>query len=481
MHLLKRFFGWTEPTQTELSEPQAEISPNNDATARLIWDSIQNTAAIKVWATQLRTLTTETSTNHAWDMVGRAVIIEAQEEGDVLELMPQLADAANMQLRILSSEAVIHSFPSWFHDIENKTPTLLVLRAGQWCSEKYAEITPPARHLQLEEQQCSQFRSNLITLIQEELQDKQLVLVTVVSSGVQLDVSLRSAELFSRRIQMPNIPDHARAEAFFKTVGRENCAASLLEQPRKVSCLLRHEYPERRRRMLMIKAMQRLAYREARQLEFDDLIKFSSYGTCDTDMVEQDAELKRRNAIHEAGHALISHLTSREQTAPDFCSILPRDDSYGLVVSGFDSYERNNKDLTYKDMTHKLSVMLAGRAAEHLILGAEEVSAKGAVSDLENATKLASSMFALWGLSDDMSTGEKAGANLSVFIDEASASEAQHLEHMVRTFLQSIFLQTLEVLEKNRSYLNVLVETLMERQFLLQEDLLALHQTITKE
>ena len=151
------------------------------------------------------------------------------------------------------------------------------------------------------------------------------------------------------------------------------------------------------------------------------------------------------------------------------------------MVSGFDSYERNNKDLTYKDMTHKLSVMLAGRAAEHLILGAEEVSAKGAVSDLENATKLASSMFALWGLSDDMSTGEKAGANLSVFIDEASASEAQHLEHMVRTFLQSIFLQTLEVLEKNRSYLNVLVETLMERQFLLQEDLLALHQTITKE
>ena len=143
MHLIKRLFGLNEPTTTVLSVPTDEMAPSNAETANLIWNSIPETAALKVWSGQLRALTTEISTNHAWDMVGRAVIIEAEDEGDVLELMPQIADAANMKLRLLSSDAVIHGYPTWFNEIEVDTPTMLVLRAGQWCSEKFSEISPP--------------------------------------------------------------------------------------------------------------------------------------------------------------------------------------------------------------------------------------------------------------------------------------------------------------------------------------------------
>jgi ATP-dependent Zn protease len=65
---------------------------------------------------------------------------------------------------------------------------------------------------------------------------------------------------------------------------------------------------------------------------------------------------------------------------------------------------------------------------------------------------------------------------LAVVINEASTSEAAHVEGMVRGFLQKIFEETLQVLAQHRAYLDCLVEALTERHFLLQEDLQALYE-----
>lgn len=389
-----------------------------------------------------------------------------------------------MQLHVFDASAVVQNFPQWIEVLDSNAPTLVLLGAGAWQGDKFAEKQPNAPHFPLDEEQCRQFRADLVSLMADKLPGNPVVLVTVVPSSDQLDVSLRHADLFGRRIQMPKISDEALANAFIEEIGRDSCGPTILNQPRKVACLLPNEYPDRRRRQLMQKAMKRLAWRHQRLLSFDDMVRFSSYGTSDADATAQDDRQKYRTAVHEAGHAVVSHLTSRHQTAPEYCSIVPRNEISGIVVSAFDGHERNCEDLTWVDMKYNVRVRLAGRAAEHLLLGAEEVSAKGASSDLEIATDMVGTMFGRWGLSDDLSSDSNAGSNLSVILGDASASEAAYLEEKVRKFLQKTFEETLAMLRQHRTYLESLVQALIERQILLQEDLLALRAslaTATKE
>ena len=448
------------------------------AISKGIWDQLPNDAAIKVWASDLLQLQSFPAGAAAWSIVGQGVMIEAHEEEDVLELIHHLVDWAKMKLLVRGADGMEDDFLQWFNTLELDDPTMIFLAAGGWQGDKFAEKNPEAQHFPRDEDQCRQFRTDLATLMLDKLPDKPVVLVTVIASVEQMHVSLRSADLFGRRIQMPKIPDEVLATAFIEEIGHDRCGPSIVGQQRKVACLLRHEYPGRRRRALMQKAMQRLAWRTGRLLAFEDMVRFAIFGTCDLDEAQHDVTQMRRNAIHEAGHALLCHLTSRHQTAPEFCSILPRNDISGIVVSAFDGHERNSPDLSWKDMTHKLRVKLAGRAAEHLLLGAEEVSAQGSSSDLENATQMASLMFGLWGLPDDCSSDARAGSNLAVIVDEVSAAEAARMEVMVRHFLQKTFEEVLSILRQHRAYLESLVQALTERQFLLQEDLLAIHASV---
>ena len=177
-----------------------------------------------------------------------------------------------------------------------------------------------------------------------------------------------------------------------------------------------------------------------------------------------------RHAIHEAGHAVVSHLGSFDKSAPSYCSVIRRDDSHGITVAAYDGNEQSTNDPTYSDMIHKIQMFLGGRAAEHLLLGAEAVSAKGSVSDLERATQLASSMFAVWGLSPDTSNLASASKNLAVVIGDASASESQHIECLVRDFLEKMMHQTVALLAENQTYLTKVVDALIEKHVLIQSD-----------
>jgi len=150
---------------------------------------------------------------------------------------------------------------------------------------------------------------------------------------------------------------------------------------------------------------------------------------------------------------------------------------HGLVVPAYEGYERNSEDLTMTDLKHKVQVLLAGRAAEHLLLGPKEVSAHGSSSDLKQATKLASSIFGVYGLSDDYTSDAASGHNLAVVINDASPSEALHVEGLVRRFLQNLFLENLKVLELHRKYLDSLVTVLVDRKVLLQKDVLELYES----
>lgn len=457
---------------------KANLKALKTAVSRGVWGSIAQDSAIKEWAADLSRLMKLPYSLPDWVIAGQGVLIEAQVEVDARDLIHRVAGEAGMALHILDSNEVIGNFPQWFDSLVAGEPAIVYLRAGPWHGEKFAEKHLDAPHSQFDEEQCRHFRTELKSLMTDKLPGELIILVTVISSVEQIDVSLRSAGLFDRQIQMPKISDEGLAIGFIEEIGRDNCGPTILEQTSKVGCLLRHEYPDRRRRLLMQKAMQRLSWRHSRLLTFDDMVRFASYGTSDIDTELHDSEKMKRVVIHEAGHALVSHMNSRHQTPPEYCSIMPRAETHGIVVSAFDRYKRNS-DVSYRDMVYKIRVMLAGRAAEHLILGSEEVSAKGATSDLEIATEISHSMLGLWGLSDVQGSDSLAGSNLAVILGEPSASELSRVEAMSRKFLQKQFEETLAILRQNRAYLDLLIHALIERQFLLQSDLLALHASVS--
>ena len=104
-------------------------------------------------------------------------------------------------------------------------------------------------------------------------------------------------------------------------------------------------------------------------------------------------------AFHEAGHALVALLTDGANPVHK-ATIMPRGNALGLVASLPDG---DNTSITRKQMMAQLDVCLAGRIAEELIFGADNVTS-GASNDIQVATKLARRMITQYGLNDKLGT-----------------------------------------------------------------------------
>lgn len=95
-----------------------------------------------------------------------------------------------------------------------------------------------------------------------------------------------------------------------------------------------------------------------------------------------------RTAYHEAGHAVAMCLSASQGADIGFVTIVPRDDgTLGFVKPNDDE----RVSYTRKDYEETIEVYLAGRVAEAIRYGEENVSS-GATSDLKAATHLAISM-----------------------------------------------------------------------------------------
>jgi ATP-dependent Zn protease len=187
-----------------------------------------------------------------------------------------------------------------------------------------------------------------------------------------------------------------------------------------------------------------------------------------------DPTYARRHAIHEAGHALVTYLDSRDHTIPVYTSILKRGGALGVVITTPDAYEMTGEDLSYRDITHKIKVCLAGRAAEYLLLGAEDVSARGALGDLEEATHWARLLMEELGHSAETATIEEASSNLLVQQSKPAAVERHRTDSQARLFLQKLFKETVNILQENSALLENLVTELERNTILFEDDLRAI-------
>ena len=173
------------------------------------------------------------------------------------------------------------------------------------------------------------------------------------------------------------------------------------------------------------------------------------------------ADQKKQIAYHEAGHAIVGVKVDTNKVQK--VTIIPRGRALGYVLH---SPEEDKYIVTKKDIVNNIIVGLAGRAAEEIIFGKDNVSS-GAQNDIENATKAARSMVTQYGMTDlgmiqfEENSGPLfLGKNIqrSSHISEETTSK---IDQEVKKIIDNAYVQALKLLKPAKKEMDALVESLL--------------------
>ena len=119
-------------------------------------------------------------------------------------------------------------------------------------------------------------------------------------------------------------------------------------------------------------------------------------------------EEKALTAYHEAGHAIVG-LNVPEHDPIHKATIIPRGRALGLVMS---LPERDQYSVTKKKYISKIAMAMGGKVAEELKFGEENVTS-GAMSDIQQVSKIARAMVTQFGFSEKLGHIDYADQNES--------------------------------------------------------------------
>jgi cell division protease FtsH len=171
-------------------------------------------------------------------------------------------------------------------------------------------------------------------------------------------------------------------------------------------------------------------------------------------------------AYHESGHAAVSWLL--EHTAPLIkVTIVPRGNSLGAAW-----YLPEERQITTREqILDEICAALGGRAAEQVKFG---TISTGALSDLEKITKQAYATVTVFGLNDalgNISYYDSSGNADYNFTKPYSEKTAELIDFEVKKMIDKAYAKTLELLQNNKSKLDILAATLLEKEVIYKEDL----------
>ena len=180
------------------------------------------------------------------------------------------------------------------------------------------------------------------------------------------------------------------------------------------------------------------------------------------------SEEKKAIAIHEAGHATVSWFLEYSNEMVKV-SIVPRGMALGAAW-----YMPEERQITpLQALLDQMCMTLGGRAAEELTLG--QVST-GALNDLEKVTKMAYAIVVYYGMSDKIpnvcyydSTGNSYG-----FSKPYGGERAKQIDDEVSRIINEQYERAKEILRTHKDGHAKLAETLLTKEVMYSEDLVAI-------
>ncbi|ATY83648.1 cell division protein FtsH [Kyrpidia spormannii] len=173
---------------------------------------------------------------------------------------------------------------------------------------------------------------------------------------------------------------------------------------------------------------------------------------------------KKIVAYHEAGHAVVGYFL-KNADAVHKVTIIPRGMAGGYTVM---LPKEDRYFMTRSEILDRVSGLLGGRVAEQMVLG--EIST-GAHNDLEKATEIVRRMVTEFGMSDKLGPMQFGHRQGQVFLGRDIAHEqnysdaiAYEIDKEMRRIIDECYRQTEQVLSEHRDKLELLAQTLLERE-----------------
>ncbi len=179
----------------------------------------------------------------------------------------------------------------------------------------------------------------------------------------------------------------------------------------------------------------------------------------------QDVHEREMTAYHEAGHALVAHMSQHADPVHRI-SIVSRGRALGFTLT---PPEKDKLQTTKSELIDRIAVLMGGRAAEELIFN--ELTA-GAGSDIERATRIARAMVTEYGMSklgpmnfsplyenEDYGRAWGEASKVSLKVQEQVDAETHR-------FLEEGYAHALNTLKKYRKQLDAVSQKLIEQESL---------------
>jgi len=205
--------------------------------------------------------------------------------------------------------------------------------------------------------------------------------------------------------------------------------------------------------------------------EIDEAIDRVIAGPAKHSRVITEAE-KKQIAYHEAGHALVG-LNMPGSDVVEKITIIPRGQAAGYTLSTPEKQEISIQKKS--DLLAIITSTLAGRAAEEIIYGKENIST-GAANDLFKVTRITKAMVAQLGMTDlGMAQLIPTEGIVNPYSNPYSELTAQKIDAEVEKIIQEQYKRAEDIISKNRLELDLIVDSLLVLETIVKEQIDYIH------
>lgn len=418
------------------------------------WDAFFDTDLLRRWSIELQRAIEKKDAGE-WRLTGSALLVHSCDEDDFSRLLQRVALDTKMRfVRVPATEiSDIHK------DIRQRychlAPVLVMLDSGAWLAgDVDGDDGKP--------------KSNAFTVAFAKALSKfdpnaPVVIAVCAKPSSSASPDLLKTGGFDRIFQLESPDPLFLGNAFLRQLGEELIDESMKAVVAKVGLMLQGDFDDADARDLAVLRLRRLARQEARRLTFNDLANLAIRGGHEAGPKAAKTlseSIRRKTALHEAGHACIAIIASKGANVPDYASIVPAKEFGGIVLESLAYYDSQD-EFTFQSLLLKVRIWLAGRAAEEMFFGAVNVSS-GANSDLAAATRMCFRMFAYSGFHPGMDSLEVSSANLAVLNrGEVDATQNDRVRRDVRKFLEEQYHHVLEALQEHRKFVEAMADRLL--------------------